>query len=177
MNPQDAEVYNNRGVAYRNKGDYAQAIRDYGKAIDLNPQYADAYYNRGLACGKKGDYDQAIKNYNKAIELNPQDASANNQLCYAYLGKKDFLAALEAVNKAIAIAPSDPNYYDSRADVWIAWGKYKKEHPEEYPDIDWKDNIRNALSDVEKAFSLNPYEELKKMLEDKRVECKQLLEV
>ena len=109
------------------------------------------------------------------IELNPQNANAYNGLCYAYLGKKDFPAALEAVNKAIELAPTDPEYLDSRADVLMEWGKYKKEHPDEYSDIDWKNNIRSALSDVEKAFSLNPYEELKKILEDKRAECKQLL--
>ena len=175
LNPQLAAAYYNRGNAYYDKGNYAQAIKDYNKAIELNPQNAEAYYNRGNAYRKKGDYDQAIKDYDKAIELNPRDASAYNQLCYAYLGKKDFPATLEAVNKAITLKPSDPNYYDSRADVWMAWGKYKKEHLEEFPDIDWKDDIRKAQSDVAKAFSLNPYEELKKMLEDKRAECEQLL--
>ena len=176
LNPQDADAYINRGLAYSNKGDNDQAIKDYDKAIELNPQYVEAYNNRGLAYSNKGDNDQAIKDYDKAIGLNPKDARAYNGLCYVYLGKKDFPAALDAVNKAIALAPSDPDYLDSRADVLIAWGKYKKEHPEEYPEIDWKENIRNALSDVEKAFSLNPYEELKNVLEDKRAECKRLLE-
>ncbi len=174
--PQLADAYNNRGLAYGNKGDNDQAIKDYDKAIELNPQYAEVYFNRGFAYSNKGDNDQAIKDYDKAIELNPKDADAYNQLCYAYLGKKDFPAALDAVNKAIALAPSDPEYLDSRADVLIVWGKYKKEHPDEYPEIDWKENIRSALSDVEKAFTMNPYEELKKMLEEKRADCKKLLE-
>lgn len=145
-------------------------------AYKLNSQYAEAYKNRGFAYIRKGDNDQAIKDYDKVIDLNPHDARSYNGLCYAYLGKKDFPAALEAVNKAIALESSDPFYLDSRADVWIAWGKYKKEHPDEYPDIDWKDDIRNALSDIEKAFSLNPNEKLKKVLEEKRAECEQLLE-
>lgn len=145
-------------------------------AYKLNSQYAEAYKNRGFAYIRKVDNDESIKDYDKAIELNPQYASAYNGLCYTYLGKKDFPAALEAVNKAIELAPLDPEYLDSRADVLIAWGKYKKERPDAYPDIDWKDNIKKALSDVEKAFSLSPGEELKKMLEDKRAECKRLLE-
>lgn len=176
LKPDNARAYRNRGIAYRKKGDYDRAIKDYDKAIELNPLYAEAYINRGRAYRMKGDYDQAIKDYDMAIELNPQYARAYNNLGYAYLGKNNFPAALDAVNKAIAIAPSSSSYLDSRADVWIAWGKYKKEHPEEYPDIDWKDNIRNALSDVEKVFSLNPNERLKKIVEDKRAECKQLLE-
>ena len=176
LKPDNARAYRNRGIAYRKKGDYDRAIKDYDKAIELNPLYAEAYINRGRAYRMKGDYDHAIKDYDMAIELNPQYARAYNNLGYAYLGKNNFPAALDAVNKAIAIAPSSSSYLDSRADVWIAWGKYKKEHPEEYPDIDWKDNLRNASSDVEKAFSLNPSEKLKKKLEDKCAECKQLLE-
>ena len=176
LKPDNARAYRNRGIAYRKKGDYDRAIKDYDKAIELNPLYAEAYINRGRAYRMKGDYDQAIKDYDMTIELNPQYARAYNNLGYAYLGKNNFPAALDAVNKAIAIAPSSSSYLDSRADVWIAWGKYKKEHPDEYPEIDWKDNITNALSDVEKALSLNPYEELKKMLEEKRADCKKLLE-
>ena len=33
-----AEVFNNRGVAYRVKGDHDRAIQDYGQAIKLNHQ-------------------------------------------------------------------------------------------------------------------------------------------
>jgi tetratricopeptide (TPR) repeat protein len=44
-----AEVFNNRGVAYRVKGDHERAIQDYGQAIKLNAKFAAAYINRGVA--------------------------------------------------------------------------------------------------------------------------------
>ena len=44
-----AEVFNNRGVAYRLKGDHERAIADYGQAIKLNAKFAAAYNNRGVA--------------------------------------------------------------------------------------------------------------------------------
>ena len=43
-----AKAYNNRGLAWSNKGDYDRAILDYNKAIELNPKYAEAYNNRGF---------------------------------------------------------------------------------------------------------------------------------
>ena len=49
LNPQHANAYHNRGLAWSKKGDRDKAIEDYNKAIELNPQYADAYNNRGNA--------------------------------------------------------------------------------------------------------------------------------
>ena len=37
--PRSSNYYNNRGVAYRAKGDIDRAIDDYSKAIDLNPKH------------------------------------------------------------------------------------------------------------------------------------------
>ena len=39
LEPEHVNAYNNRGIAYRNKGEIDAAIQDYNKAIDLNPEY------------------------------------------------------------------------------------------------------------------------------------------
>ena len=59
LNPNDPLVYNNRGFAYRNKGETDRAIADYQQAIKLNPNYALAFYNRGIAYYDKRDFDRA----------------------------------------------------------------------------------------------------------------------
>src|SRR5436190_15911175 len=46
-------AYVNRGNAYHSRGEYDQAIADYGKAIEINPKYAEAYNNRGATHEKK----------------------------------------------------------------------------------------------------------------------------
>src|SRR5215204_1440714 len=40
LNPQFAEAYYNRGIAYSDKKEYDAAIQDYTKAIELNPRFA-----------------------------------------------------------------------------------------------------------------------------------------
>lgn len=65
LNPNNASIYNNRGITYYTKGDNDLAITDLNKAIDLNPDYAMAYNNRGAAYGEKGDIDRSIADLNK----------------------------------------------------------------------------------------------------------------
>ena len=61
IDPKNALPYNDRGVAYRGKGDYDPTIADYTKAIEIDPKYALAYCNRGAAYADKGEYDRAIR--------------------------------------------------------------------------------------------------------------------
>ena len=49
-----ALAYRNRGIAYRNKREYAFAISDLDQAILLDPGDALAFYNRGIAKQKNG---------------------------------------------------------------------------------------------------------------------------
>ena len=76
LNPRFVEAYNNRGIAYIERGEADCAIIDYNMAIYLSPEYVDAYYNRGNAYLKKGEVDRAIEDFSKAIDLNPEYAGA-----------------------------------------------------------------------------------------------------
>src|SRR5216684_2421488 len=69
LDPKHASAYENRGRAYKAKGDLDRAIADYDKAIALDPKDASAYNLRGLAYKSKGDLDRAIADYDKAIVL------------------------------------------------------------------------------------------------------------
>jgi tetratricopeptide (TPR) repeat protein len=60
-----ATAFNNRGVAYRFKGEYDRAITDYDEAILLNPSFARAHNNRGVIYRLKADYDRAISDYSE----------------------------------------------------------------------------------------------------------------
>ena len=78
LDPKYAVAYNNRGVAWKNKGEYDLAIADYNTAIKLDKNYVSAYSNRGVALYRKGDNDRALVEYNKALQLDPNDADVYN---------------------------------------------------------------------------------------------------
>ena len=112
LDPNFAEAYTNRGLAYVKKGEIDRGIADHNKAIELNPDYADAYFNRGGAYKSKGDayqdqdnYNLAIADFNKAVELRPDFAGAYNHRGVAYRDKGEYNRAIEDFNKAIEFKP------------------------------------------------------------------------
>jgi tetratricopeptide (TPR) repeat protein len=98
-------AYFNRGIAYKEKGDYVRAIADFNEAISLEPQYADAYFNRGVAYNAKGDYDSAIADFDPIISANPKDAEALLNRGNAYKNKGDYDRAIADFDEALRIDP------------------------------------------------------------------------
>ena len=102
LQPDYAEVYNNRGNIKNGLGSHDTALDDYDKAICLNPNFAEAYSNRGAAKFKLGKHDAALADLNAAILLKPDfiDAYANRGVAQLGLGnideaKSDFQITLE----------------------------------------------------------------------------------
>ena len=102
LDPNDWQIYRNRGVAYRrmgaietmksmasgldmSSGDWQQcydlSIADYDTAIRIKPDDAGNHYSRGLAYRDRGehshdinDLDKAIADFDAAMRLNPANS-------------------------------------------------------------------------------------------------------
>jgi len=124
------KFYNNRGIAYGEKGQYDQAISDFNKAIEINPRYDKAYNNRGIVHRLKGQYGQAISDFNKAIEINPMDAQAYNNLAWLFATAK--VPDLRNGRKAVVLALKacelsewrNPGYLDTLAASYASVGVF-----------------------------------------------------
>ena len=64
-----AEEYANRGNAHNQQGNFAQAVSDYTKAIEMNPNYAGAYYGRVMVYYNLKEYGKAWADVHKAESL------------------------------------------------------------------------------------------------------------
>ena len=127
LNPKNAKVYYNQGIAWYNKGDYDRAISDFNKAIELNSKHPDAYNNRGIAWYDKGDHGLAISDFSKAIELNPRYADAYGARGNAWIKKGDDERAASDYNKAIELNPKLVEAYKNQGNTW-----YRKKKKREY---------------------------------------------
>lgn len=80
LNPQHAEVYNLRGLAYDSLKNYDAALADFTAALRLNPDAANVYNNRGLVyLNGKHDPTRAIADFEAALRIQPdyERAQAN----------------------------------------------------------------------------------------------------
>jgi len=64
----NAYLYYNRGNVYVQRQDFAHAIEDYTKAIELDAHLAEAYYNRGLALIANKQEAEGVTDLSKAGE-------------------------------------------------------------------------------------------------------------
>lgn len=138
--PNIAASYNNLGEAFRDKGDYNQAIEHHRLALEMrklihastpnHPDIAGSYNNLGNAFSDKGEYDQAIEHHILALEIkklayastphHPSIATSHNNLGNAFkdMGEYDQAVkhhklALEIKKLAYASTPNHPDIADS----------------------------------------------------------------
>ena len=72
LDPQDADTYNTRGVAFYEAEDYDRAILDFSQGIEINPHWARLYAHRGDSYWGIDDYEQAIADYYQCLRINQE---------------------------------------------------------------------------------------------------------
>lgn len=118
LDASNADVYNNRGNTYVLLRQYAKALADFNKSLDLK-QTALAYYSRARVYVEMRDDTRAIADYTRSVELDPSFAMAYNNrgLEYQKIGRLDL--AVQDFSKAITLAPLDGVYYSNRANIYV----------------------------------------------------------
>ena len=80
LSPDNADIYNNMGIIYKELKKYDRAIEEFLRAVYLNPNYAKPYNNIGVVYYAKEEFSSTIRNYQKAIKIDPQNLEALNNL-------------------------------------------------------------------------------------------------
>ena len=138
-NPNNPQLYLNRGFIFHLVLDYENAMADYNKAIELNPKFAYAYNNRGALKVSMNDIKGAMEDYEKAISINPNYSDVYYNRANLEYMLDDYSSALKDYDKTIALNPKDAEAYNNR-------GVVKKR-------MDY--NV-GALSDYSQAIAINP---------------------
>lgn len=116
--------FNSRGDAYFIKEEYANAITDFSRAIQLYYETPDVYYKRALANYHLKKYDEAIKNFNDVIRLdaNFPDVYYSRGLANFNFGKLE--DALKDYTTAISKDPNSGKLYNDRGVTYDNLDKY-----------------------------------------------------
>ena len=125
MQPNTWGALDERGNAYRGRGNYDLAIADYNDAIRLYPSGAAIYFDRGQAHALKRDSGLAITDFNQALQMQPN--------VEAYLYARCMIRAAAAIeldkaladcNHALQINPGSAADIDARGFVHFKRGEF-----------------------------------------------------
>ena len=100
--------------------DYASAITNYSKAIEMSPFEINNYYNRGIAYFKSGKEKDAEMDFDKVIVMDPRISAAYvyRGLCREKSGK--YKDALSDYTKALELKPNDAAVHNNIAYLYVS---------------------------------------------------------
>ncbi|MEM9273995.1 MAG: tetratricopeptide repeat protein [Cyanobacteria bacterium P01_F01_bin.143] len=127
LQPQNADLYVQKGNYYFERGDTKSAIVSYQKAIQLNPtQNSELYQNLGNAFFYQEQLPEALTAYKKFLDLEPDNAQV-----YFILGKiqaqqENLTEAAASYKKAIELQPSHSRFYQNLGAVLTQLGQLEE---------------------------------------------------
>ena len=102
--PRDAELLNDVGYCYYNRGEWAEAEKYLRQALELDPHRRRARMNLGMALAQQGKTDEALKAFGQ--EVSPAEAQANLGFILLTQGKRE--EAKAAYRRALELEPNLP---------------------------------------------------------------------
>jgi len=112
------ESYFYRGNIYYGQVNYAAALNDYLKAIELNPKYSEAYYNIGVTYNTTNRFQESIEPLTKAISITPNEYMYQTRAS-SFFNLRRLQEAVDDYSKAIAINPKAAQAYFNRGATYL----------------------------------------------------------
>ena len=167
INPNDANIYYNRGTAKYHLGQYEFAITDFDEAIRINQDDARFYNNRGLANNHLGEYESAIADFNEAIRINPNDVYFRYHRGLTNNNLAEYESAIADFDEAVHINPNYAEafyqrglakfYLGQHEETVAATVSYDEAHLNPYYALQqYLEYYEAAVADFDEAIRINP---------------------
>jgi tetratricopeptide (TPR) repeat protein len=110
--------------------DFAGALVDLKRAVELNPALPDAHAYYGLSLLGTGDQEGARKAFQRELEINPNNFEANLRLGFLLREDLDNSAAMPYLVRALEVRPGDFGVRFQIAGADLALGRIEKAQTE-----------------------------------------------
>jgi serine/threonine-protein kinase len=124
IDPESSEAHRESGwISWRYEWNFAQADREFRRAIDLNPNDAQAHEIYSLFLKSMGRFDEALAQSNRAIELSPMEpySRANAGSLLALMNNYD--GAVAQFETAVHLNSQLPYVWQRMGPVLVMQGK------------------------------------------------------
>jgi tetratricopeptide (TPR) repeat protein len=123
--PNNADVYNNMGVAYSCLGDFEHAETYYTKAIELNPELAQSYINLSDLYYKSGDIASAVGTLQRGSYELENNLTIAHLLARVYIEDQRWEDAIVELERVLDGEPENYDAYYDLGHVYFELGDYE----------------------------------------------------
>lgn len=168
---QNPKKFLKAGETFIENGNYADAIVQFSRAVELDPDFNDAYVARGLAYMEMKDFEKAKADFERALVFDDKDENILYNLGRVHNEMGEYETALNYLNRATDRAKREFMLYPEKARSLMALKDYeravrvadtalllKSEETAYYQRgqiYEALDNLIRARDDYEKAISKN----------------------
>jgi eukaryotic-like serine/threonine-protein kinase len=120
-----AEAHNALAASYWARLEFADAEKEFRRALEINPNYANAHHWYGQFLSWDGRTAEGIPHLRRAIELDPLNMQYNTNLGQALGDARQYDASVEQLKKTLEM---DPNYAQAVGQLsreYFLMGKYE----------------------------------------------------
>lgn len=151
------------------RGNYAQAVMNYERALEASPTFLSARVRMGITLNKLGQHADATRQFEIAIQQKPTEAYLYNNLGFSLMLEERYADAVKALERAVNLKPE---FARAHMNLGIAYGKlenFSKARDEfalSCSEVDACFNVAilqkearryaDAASSLERALELNP---------------------
>ncbi|OGR50426.1 MAG: hypothetical protein A2049_03075 [Elusimicrobia bacterium GWA2_62_23] len=121
-----SKAYLKTALSKTRLGDYEQAVRYAGMAIEKDPANTEAYLERANAYNFLGRYDDAVRDATHVIGKEPSNLQAFNMRAWALNRKGQAAQAESDASRAIGLNPGFADAWFNRALAYEKQGDYRR---------------------------------------------------
>lgn len=122
-NGDSAEARLLMGTAHFGMGEFAEALQEFQKAVELNPKLPSANGYLGRALLATGDMAGASTAFRRELEQNPNDFEANLHLAVILKQDQELDSAKKHLERALQVRPGDVRILYQQATIRLAEGQ------------------------------------------------------
>lgn len=143
--PDNADVYNNMGVAYSCEGDFDHAEKSYIQAIELDPELAQAYINLSDLYYKAGDLASAVGTLQRGSYELEDNLTIAHLLARVYIEDQRWDDAIVELERVLDGEPENYDAYYDLGHVYFELGDYETAIDNFENVISYEQNQNNEL--------------------------------
>lgn len=123
IDDQLAEAHTSMGMVYVKSWQWADAEREFKRAIEINPNYATAYHFYCVLLRSLGRFDEAAEMIQRAHELDPLSSVISVNVSGNYMLRKDYEGMAANSRKVVELDPTYPGGYSSLGSAYLRLGR------------------------------------------------------